>query len=174
MDVAGGYCVRYHVSMLLRVLICLGVVAVSAAPAHALCIYHGVDNAKTSVAQEFRDAQWVVRAHVVSADYHWSDEDESWTRYRLKVVQSFKGNLRQRFTFFTMRNSGGFYMDGEGGTPDLDGDYLLFLTPRPWPRTDPPAAKGAFWVNYNCGQSKPWSQVTQKQVAQLRALSARR
>ncbi len=109
-----------------------------------------------------------------SADYHWSDEDESWTLYRLKVVQSFKGNLPQRFTFFTMRNSGGFYMDGKGGAPDPDGDYLLFLTPRPWPRTDPPAAKGALWVNYNCGQSKPWSQVTRKEVAQLRALSAHR
>jgi hypothetical protein len=160
--------------MLLRFLACLGFAAVSAAPAHALCIYHGIDSAKTSVAQEFRDARWVVRAHVVSADYHWSDEDESWTLYRLKVVQSFKGRLSQRFTFFTERNSGGFYLDGEGGVPDLDGDYLLFLTARPWPRTVPPAAKGALWVNYNCGQSKPWSQVTEKQAVQLRALSVHR
>ena len=160
--------------MLLRVLICIGVVAAFAAPAHALCIYHGVDNAKTSIEQEFRDAQWVVRAHVVSAEYHWSDEDGSWTLYRLKIVQSFKGNLPQRFTFFTERNSGGFYMDGEGGVPDLDGDYLLFLTPRPSPRTDPPAAKGALWINYNCGQSKAWSNVTQTQAARLRALAVRR
>lgn len=159
--------------MLFRALICLGLVAVSTAPAHALCNYHGVDNAETSVGQELRDAQWVVRARVVSADYHWSDEDESWTLYRLKVVQRFKGSLPQRFTFFTERNSGGFYVDGEGAAPDLDGDYLLFLTPRAWPRTDPSAAKGALWVNYNCGQSKAWSRVTQKEVAQLRALSAR-
>lgn len=115
--------------MMLRFLICLGVAVASTAPAHALCIYHGIDNAKTSFGQEFRDAQWVVRAHVVSADYHWSDEDESWTLYRLKVVKSFKGNLPQTFTFFTERHSGGFYMDGDRGVPDFDGDYLLFLTP---------------------------------------------
>ncbi|MET3712380.1 hypothetical protein ABIC65_003092 [Sphingomonas trueperi] len=112
-------------------------------PASALCIYHGVDNAKTTIAQEFTDSRWVVRAHVVSVDYHWSDEDESWALYRLKIMKSYKGQLRMRFAFFTERNSGGFYMDGDGGGPDLDRDYLLFLTPRPFPRSDPPAAKGA-------------------------------
>ena len=160
--------------MLIRALMSLGIAAILTSPAHALCSYRGVDNARTTVAQEFKDSRWVVRAHVVSADYHWSDEDESWTLYRLEVVQSFKGDLPRRFTFFTMRTSGGFYMDGDGGVPDLDGDYLLFLTRRPWPRSDPPAARGALWVNYNCGQSKAWSQVTQKENAQLRELSARR
>lgn len=148
------------------------VALITASPADALCIYHGVDNAKTTLEQEFRDSRWVVRAHVTSADYHWSDEDESWTFYRLKVVQSFKGNLRNRFTFFTERNSGGFYMDGKDATPDLDGDYLLFLTRLPR-RSDPPAAHGAFWVNYNCGQSKPWAQVSQDELRRLRLLSSR-
>jgi hypothetical protein len=140
-------------------------------PADALCIYHGVDNAKTTLEQEFRDSRWVVRAHVLSADYHWSDEGESWTLYRLKVVQSFKGKLRNRFTFFTERNSGGFYMDKNGATPDF-GDYLLFLTR--FPRsTDPADARGALWVNYNCGQSKPWMEVSKGDLRRLRMLSKR-
>lgn len=143
---------------------------VAASPADALCIYRGVDNAKTTLEQEFHDSRWVVRAHVTSADYHWSDEDESWTLYRLKVVKSFKGKLRKRFTFFTERNSGGFYMDGKDATPDMDGDYLLFLTR--FPRSsDPPAAHGALWVNYNCGQSKPWAQVSKDEVKRLLRLS---
>lgn len=149
------------------------VALVAARPADALCIYNGVDNAKTTLEQEFHDSQWVVRARVTSADYHWSDEGESWTLYRLKVVQSFKGKLPNNFTFFTERNSGGFYMDGNGATPDLDGDYLLFLTRFPRP-TDPPAARGAFWVNYNCGQSKPWAQASKDDLRRLRLLSTRR
>ena len=143
-----------------------------ASPARALCIYHGVDNARTTLAQEFRDSRWVVRAHVMSADYHWSDEDESWTLYRLKVVQSYKGKLSNRSTFFTGRNSGGFYMDKDSG-PDLDGDYLLFLVRLPRP-SDPPAASKALWVNYNCGQSKPWAEVSKNDLRQLRSLAARR
>ena len=158
--------------MPIRILTSLGLAALSTSPAQALCIYNGVDNVETTIEQEFRDSPWVVRAHVVSVDYHWSDKDESWAFYRLKVVERFKGDLSERFTFFTMRNSGGFYMDADGGGPDLDGDYLLFLTPRPWPRYDPPIAKGALWVNYNCGQSKAWSKVTQDEHAQLRELSA--
>ena len=149
-------------------------IAAWSVPADALCIYKGVDNAKTSFAEEFRDSQWVVRAHVVSADYHWSDEDESWVLYRLKVVTSYKGKLASRFTFFTERNSGGFYMDGDGGVPDLDGDYLLFLVPNGPARNGPASAKGALWVNYNCGQSKPWAEVTRKETAQLLALSKHR
>jgi hypothetical protein len=149
------------------------VALLSAGPANALCIYHGVDNAKTTLEQEFRDSRWVVRAHVTSADYHWSDEDESWTLYRLKVVQSFKGKLPNNFTFFTERNSGGFYMDGNDATPDLNGDYLLFLAR--FPRsTDPPAARGALWVNYNCGQSKAWARVSKDELRRLRLLSSRR
>ncbi|GAA0735996.1 MULTISPECIES: hypothetical protein [Sphingomonas] len=143
-------------------------------PASALCIYRGADNAKTTIAQEFRDSRWVVRAHVVSVDYHWSDEDESWTLYRLKVVKSYKGNLTTRFTFFTERNSGGFYMDGNDGGPDLDRDYLLFLTPQAFGKGQPASARGALWVNYNCGQSKVWNEVTAREAAELATLSRHR
>ena len=151
----------------------LAVALAGACPANALCIYRGVGNAKTTLEQEFRDSRWVVRAHVVSADYHWSDKDESWTLYRLKVVESFKGTLPNRFTFYTERNSGGFYMDGDGAVPDMDGDYLLFLTRLPLPG-NPPAARGALWVNYNCGQSKSWSQVSKADLKRLRSLATRR
>lgn len=151
-----------------------GLIALSAVPADALCIYKGVDNAKTTLAQEFQDARWVVRAHVVSADYHWSDEDESWTRYRLKVVTSYKGKQPARFTLFTTRDSGGFYMDGRDGLPDLDGDYLLFLEDNDLRARYYPAAKGALWVNYSCGQSRPWREVTGSDEAQLLALAKRK
>ncbi|WP_168846485.1 hypothetical protein [Sphingomonas sp. S2M10] len=110
----------------------------------------------------------------MSVDYHWSDEDESWALYRLKVVKSYKGNLTSQFTFFTERNSGGFYMDGNGGGPDLDRDYLLFLTPQPFERGQPASAKGALWVNYNCGQSKVWNEVTAGEAAELALLSRHR
>ncbi|WP_448662800.1 hypothetical protein ACG3SL_19485 [Sphingomonas sp. CJ20] len=143
-------------------------------PASALCTYDGVDDAKTTIAEEFRDSRWVVRAHVVSVDYHWSDEDESWAIYRLKIVKSYKGKLSARFTFFTYRNSGGFYMDSDGGGPDLERDYLLFLTPHTFPKVLPPSAKGALWVNYNCGQSKVWSEVTAGEAEELAALSRQR
>jgi hypothetical protein len=159
--------------MFSRLLAAATLALMATSQAEALCIYHGLDNAKTTLTQEFRDSRWVVRAHVVSADYHWSDEDESWTLYRLRVVQSFKGNMPKRFTFFTERNSGGFYMDGKDATPDLDGDYLLFLVR--WPRpSDPPAARGALWVNYNCGQSRPWAQVSRAESARLSLLSSGR
>lgn len=157
----------------MRVLIGLGFSTVLSSPAHALCIYRGVDNAKTSVEQEFRDSEWVVRAHVVSADYHWSNDGDSWTLYRLAVTQQFKRNLPEKVTVFTQRHSGGFYMDGQGVVPDLDSEYLLFLVPHHWSRTDPPAAKGALRVNYSCGQSRTWSQVTSKHIAQLQALAPR-
>ena len=156
---------------MLRNLVCASLLFTGSVPASALCIYHGVDNAKTGVAREFRDSKYVVRAHVVSADYHWSDEDDPWTLYRLKVVKSYKGKMRTRFTFFTERNSGGFYMDGAGGAPDLDRDYLLFLVSEGWSKAGRPFAKDALWVNYNCGQSKVWNEVTAHDAAELAALS---
>jgi hypothetical protein len=143
---------------------------VAAGPSDALCIYHGMDNAKTTVEREFRDSRWVVRAHIISGDYHWPDEGEAWTLYRLRVVKSFKGKLPREFSFFTTRDSGGFYMDGNDAVPDFDGDYLLFLTPSPFPRALPARARGALWVNYNCGQSKPWREVSRAERKHLDAL----
>lgn len=148
--------------------------AMPLSPAATLCIHRGVDNARTTLEQEFHESRWVVRARVISADTHWSDEDESWTLYGLEVVHSYKGSLLRRFTFFTGRNSGGFYMDGDNGRPDLGGEYLLFLVPHPRSSTNPPAARRALWVNYNCGQSKRWTEVTAGEASRLRALSGRR
>src|SRR5258708_3400669 len=150
------------------------VVLVAASPADALCIYHGVDNAKTTLKQEFHDSRWVVRAHVMSADYHWSDEGESWTLYRLRVLRGFKGKPPNQFLFFTTRDSGGFYLDGRDATPDFDGDYLLFLTRTAFPGNLPRAARGALDVNYNCGQSKPWRQVSWSEAKRLASLSRSR
>lgn len=143
-------------------------------PAHSFCHYRGVDYAKTTIAQEFTDSKWVVRAKLIAADYHWSDEDDSWTLYKLETMESYKGNLPMKFTLFTERNSGGFYLNEERGSPDLGSEYLLFLTPSPWPETDPPAAKGALSINYSCGQSKSWSKVTQTEADELQVLAKRR
>jgi hypothetical protein len=143
-----------------------------AGPASALCIYHGVDNAETSIAQEFKDARWVVRAHLVSADDHWQDQGDSWSRYRLKVVETFKGSLPRDFTFFTARDSGGFYMEF-GTSADQKGDYLLFLVPWQFRRSDPAAARGALWVNYNCGRSTSWDKVSRTDIQTLRSLARR-
>ena len=140
-------------------------------PASATCIYQGVDHAKTSMLQEFQDSEWVVRARVVSADYHWSDDDVSWTLYHLEVVKSYKGELKSRFTFLTERNSGGFYMDDLTGGPDLHRDYLLFLVTDGWSKTGRPFANDALWVNYNCGQSKAWDEVTPGEAAELVTLT---
>ena len=48
---------RYDERMIRQLLACF--IAVWAIPANALCIYHGVDNVKTSLSQEFRDSRWV-------------------------------------------------------------------------------------------------------------------
>lgn len=142
-----------------------------AAPAHAVCEYRGVMSAVSTVAQEFEDSQWVVRVSVVSGDYHWSNESESWTTYRLKVLQTYKGRPPAEVELFTTRDSGGFYIDGEGAVPDLDHEYLLFLVPS---RQDL-APRGAQRVNYSCGKSGRWDDVsTADRVALARLSSTRR
>ncbi len=85
-----------------------------------------------------------------------------------KILQ---GQAANALHLFTERNSGGFYMDGAGGVPDLDRDYLLFLASDGWSKAGRPFAKDALWVNYNCGQSKVWNEVTAREAAQLVALS---
>jgi hypothetical protein len=150
--------------------------------AKALCIYGGVDNARTSQAQEFADARWVVRARVVGADDGTveagnSDAGEPWTRYRQRVIHAFKHNSPGRFTFFTTRDSGGFYMDRRWAplsrVHEIGRDYLLFLNPIPR-RGRSTAARGAVFVNYNCGQSRPWSKVSSASRRWLTARSLQR
>ena len=157
--------------------------AMCASPASALCSYNGVENARTTVAQEFADARWVVRARVISAtdgtiEQGKSDEGMTYTRYRLEVVRAFKGLPPHHFGFFTERNSGGFYMDRDS-VPlprghDLGGEYLLFLNPIPAFTGRPTAAAGAAFVNYSCGQSGVWSSVSRPSRQLLNRLSLRR
>jgi hypothetical protein len=143
------------------------IVGALANPCFALCIYNGRLYAKTTIAQEVRDSKWVVRAKLISADNHWSDEDDSWTLYHVQTIRSYKGRAPHRLAVFTYRDSGGFYLD-KGTSNDLGGEYLLFLIPAI--QKLPPSARGASQVNYSCGQSKPWAEVTEPQAQALAAL----
>jgi len=153
----------------------IAALAVLLAPhaACALCIYKGEDNAKTTIDREFKDSKWVVKAKVLTARDHAS-EDESWTIYRIEVLHAFKGNPATRLRFFTYRDSGGFYMDRPRESlpsgHDIGGDYLLFLNPVRAHDGFPSAARGAVLVNYSCGLSGPWARVAQSDRSQLSAL----
>ncbi len=143
----------------------------TALPAHALCSYGGIDNAKTTIRQEFKDSKWVVKVKLVAADNHWSDEDNSWTLYHVQTLRSFKGRAPPRIDVFTYRDSGGFYLD-KGMSNDLGGEYLLFLS-SPTQRL-PRFARGALQVNYSCGQSDQWEKLNPGQVDELVALAKRK
>ena len=145
------------------------------ARADAYCAYKGVMYAKTTVSQEYGDAKWVAKVRVLSGQYHWSDVEDSWAVYRLEVIESYKGKPPSIVRFFTYRNSGGFYFDRKGLIPseaDVGSEYLLFFNPNPRSAGEPSIVKGTVWVNYPCGQSKRWSEVTQKDRAALTALKA--
>jgi hypothetical protein len=53
------------------------VLVITTPSAWAWCSYNGVDNAETSIQQEFRDSKWVVRAKVLAAQDHYASEKES-------------------------------------------------------------------------------------------------
>jgi hypothetical protein len=146
-------------------------VAAVATPARAFCEYDGVLYAKTTIAQEFRDSRYVVRARLLAADYHWSDEDESWTTYKVRILRYYKGAGPAKLKVFTYRNSGGFYLD-KGSNPDLEGEYLLFLH-APFSQL-PKGARGAWDVNYSCGKSGTWAKVPASDRQTLERLSRRR
>jgi hypothetical protein len=155
-----------------RTLLAVALTAVLSGPqAYALCIYNGQLYAKTTLAQEFRDSHWVIRATVVAARDHRSDDDYgSWTLYRLKVRQAFKGRPPAYVNFMTPRNSGGFYLD-RGVKHDIGGDYLLFLDPHEPASGDPPEARGAMEINYSCGRSGLWKQVGARKIRTLMRLA---
>ncbi len=151
---------------------CLMIAALTLAPlsqAKALCIYNGELYAKTTMAQEFADSRWVVRARVVSETNSWTDariDDEApWTTYRIEVLEAFKGDPPRTMTVFTWNDSGGFYLGPKNGEPrNLYAEYLLFLNPTKRFTDAPPEASGTAMVNYNCGQSKPWILLTAEDV----------
>lgn len=138
--------------------------------AHALCSYKGELYARTTVSQEFQDSRWVVRAKVLAATEHFVEGEEPWTEYQLEVQHAYKGRPPGRLRFFTLRNSGGFYLD-RGGEHDLGGEYLLFLNPTTNSPEIPLAASGTVSVNYSCGVSGLWGSVTTASRADLVRLS---
>ncbi len=156
----------------------------TAMPAQALCMYYGKTfqksddkdsagrlNAKTTVAGEFKDAMTALWGRVVSSrevPVRKSKPDaQAGVVYRIRVDKVFKGDAVREASYYTERNSGAFYLDqGE--------DYLLFLNP---PMHDDPAlgvAPGVLIVNYACGKSKRWNQLSMADKRALDALAARR
>ena len=139
-----------------------------ASGANALC-------SSAPVAQEYREADLVVRARLSSELNTWNDEPSSeykvqWgggdpvVLYGLHVETAYKGLPLGHIDFFEERNSGAFYLD-----PDKD--YLLFLNRVGPDDSRPHAAQGSYYVRYACGQSKLWAQVNPDDLAVVRRLS---
>lgn len=145
----------------MRAIVLPVVLALSAlgSSAHALCIYKGELYARPSIGQEFEDSRWVVKAKVRAATDHFIEGEEPWTEYQLEVQHAYKGDPPQQLRFFTFRNSGGFYLDRDR-EHDVGGEYLLFLNPTASAPGIPTAASGTVSVNYSCGVSGRWSNVT--------------
>lgn len=129
------------------------------------CVYGGTLDAETTIRQERADAAWAGRVRLLRASNTWPDdaddwEGEPWTLYRVQVIETFKGEAVAELPVFTWRNSGGFYMDRPGGGHDIGGEYLLFLNPGD-PAALPPEARDAMVVNYSCGRSGLWRDVSE-------------
>lgn len=154
----------------------IAAIMLAAVPAHALCTYDGVDNASTTLVQEFHDSKWVAKVRVLSERNNFATADdayeEPWSLYELKVVENFKGRPPDTLRFFTRRNSGGFYFDRLSAGPDIGGEYLVFLNTTPDYPGEPGIEKGTVFVNYNCGQSRPWTEVSQPDLKTLRRLKS--
>jgi hypothetical protein len=151
----------------------------TAVQSETLCNYRGEADARLTIGQEFYDSRWVVRARVVSAtdgvvEAGSADAGSPYTVYDLQVLEVFKGRPSRRIRYFTMRSSGGFPLDRRGQPQpahDIGGEWLLFLN-----RIDsfpgrPAAARDAVFVNYNCGQSRGWRDVSSAARLVLSALS---
>lgn len=140
--------------------------ALTATPAGAFCMYDGQMYAKTTVRDEFDDSPVVVKAKVVAARdlFPWGADGEWGTLYTLRVEQAFKGKPPTTITYFSERNSGGFYVD-TGVT------YLLFLT-KGLHKNWRPFVGNAYAINYSCGQSVPWPEVTAVDQRWLENLTA--
>lgn len=145
--------------------------------AQALCLYKGELYAKTTTAQEFADSQWVVRARLVSAADHYPDDasndpdDGPWVIYTIQVEETFKGQPAPTLTLYSERNSGGFYLERPWTGAHPGDEFLLFLNPIDQVERRPDAAAGSTMVNYSCGQSKPWSELTAEERQALTTLS---
>lgn len=136
-----------------------------ATSAQALCTYKGELYAQTTIEQEFNDAKLVVKATVLACrDKTFSDEDETDGVFcSVRIEKTFKGRSKKSLSYFSARNSGGFYLD-------IGDEYLLFLDPAAatdWAKFAP----NSVVVNYNCGQSQAWSKVSSRDKDRLNALS---
>jgi hypothetical protein len=68
---------------------------------------------------------------------------------------------------------GGFYFDKPWEGADIGSVYLVFLNPaESWPG-QPTPQEGAVFVNYSCGQSKPWTELSGADIETLRSIAAR-
>jgi len=144
---------------------------IAAQQTSVLCIYGGELFAKTTLEQEFRDSQLVVKGEVVSSE----DIDHPYPGvfYRIKITQIFKGNPAATLVDYSPRDSSGFYLKTRT-------EFLLFLNPidradsviylGPWAPNFP----GTMMVNYSCGQSRPWAKVPEADRKRLNALSTGR
>jgi hypothetical protein len=143
----------------------------AAAPANAVCSGSSVD-------QEYREADVVVRARVIAETRATDDEPSAsfrarWGDYspvvlnRLRVLEVFKGRPGPEINFFQEVTSGRFDVD-------VGSEYLIFFNyHRPVPGRGS-AARGAMYVRYACGQSKLWNSVEPRVFSRLRALAQRR
>ena len=117
--------------------------------------------------EEYRDSSVLARGEALSSqDLSAPNPDgDTGVLYRVRIDQSFKGKPSKVITYYSARNSSGFYLD-------VGNQYLLFLNPPPsagW-ITDAP---GAMIVNYNCGQSRKWDEVPAGDRRSLNALAAK-
>ena len=160
-----------------RLVIAIGLAVHASSPAAALCFYNKKDfyagkaRSYTTIPQEFRDSRWVVKAKLLSADNHSSDDGKSWTIYTVRVLTRYKGASKDTLRLFTYRDSGGFYLD-KGMFPDLGGEYLLFLNPAT--SGLPRGVRNVAEINFNCGQSRPWLEVRPRDRVRLANLAAHR
>lgn len=118
-----------------------------------------------------------MKARLVGQTDTWTDTPDAaylrrWgngsliTRYELAPSRMFKGRPGKRVRFFEEHDSGAFYVD-----PDKD--YLLFLNYYQPARGMPTEARGAVYVRYACGQSKPWNEVRASDLREVNRLSQR-
>ena len=140
----------------------------AAGQAQALCIYRGELYAKSTITGEFRESSMVIRGTVLENHRIFPiDEDDPDLEYlviaRVRVERTFKGQAPREILLMSEQNSGGFYVD-EGRS------YLLFLhrPARPgWTRgyrPDQTAFVARYprprFINYSCGQSMLWSELS--------------
>jgi len=150
----------------------VGIMICSTPDAKAVCIYGGKHFAKssqteglgrlyatTSLADEFTDSALVIRGTVLSSQDIGLDHQDTqgWgTVYRVGVDEVFKGHAPKSILYYSDRDSGGFYL-GEGGESR---EYLLFLVPIRRGYWASKEAPGAYELNYNCGLSRQWRDVS--------------